>query len=263
MRFVAATDAPLTRLEGYSLVIPSLSVGNVGQLAVDILLATLRPKLVAAIDHPALLPVVGSDPLEQNSDLLMTAGEVFKCDKTKLVLVQVRSSVSKAGKASFVDDLLGWAVTSGLDKVVVLSSLAADERVDCQMAAAFRFLTNHKCQAIKEALLQTGMDLKELERKNTFPSTIPGQTEVAGDGLFLPGGGLTKSIHMKSLELDIPVVCLLTFASEGDNSGDALRMVAVMDKWLDIVPKRSDRPDIKFPISWEHMFGNPAPPRIY
>ena len=54
---------------------PSLSVGNVGQLAVDILLATLRPKLVAAIDHPALLPVVGSDPLEQNSDRLMTAGE--------------------------------------------------------------------------------------------------------------------------------------------------------------------------------------------
>ena len=54
---------------------PSLSVGNVGQLAVDILLATLRPQLVAAIDHPALLPVVGSDPLEQNSDRLMTAGE--------------------------------------------------------------------------------------------------------------------------------------------------------------------------------------------
>ena len=97
---------------------------------------------------------------------------VFKCDKTKLVLVQVRSSVSKAGKASFVDDLLGWAVTSGLDKVVVLSSLAADERVDCQMAAAFRFLANHKCQAIKEALLQTGMDLKELERKNTFPRQV-------------------------------------------------------------------------------------------
>ena len=82
---------------------------------------------------------------------------VFKCDKTKLVLVQVRSSVSKAGKASFVDDLLGWAAASGLDKVVVLSSLAADERVDCQMAAAFRFLANHKCQAIKEALLQTGI----------------------------------------------------------------------------------------------------------
>ena len=75
--------------------------------------------------------------------------------------------------------------------------------------------------------------------------------------------GIHTLCSVCSLELDIPVVCLLTFASEGDNSGDALRMVAVMDRWLDIVPKRSDRPDIKFPISWEQMFGNPAPPRIY
>ena len=94
---------------------------------------------------------------------------MFKCDRTKLVLVQIRSSVTKAGKASFVDDVLGWAASAGLAKVVVLSSLAADERVDCQMAAAgedVRVVVNN-CQ-LKEAM-ENGLGIKELERKNTFP----------------------------------------------------------------------------------------------
>ena len=52
---------------------PSLSVGNVGQLAVDILLATLKAERVGGLFHSALLPVVGSDPLLQDSDQLMTA----------------------------------------------------------------------------------------------------------------------------------------------------------------------------------------------
>ena len=54
---------------------PSLGVGNVGQLSVDILLASMQPKMVAAIEHPSLLPAVGSDPLVIDSDRLMTACE--------------------------------------------------------------------------------------------------------------------------------------------------------------------------------------------
>ena len=54
---------------------PSLGAGNVGQLSVDILLASMQPKMVAAIQHPSLLPAVGSDPLVIDSDRLMTACE--------------------------------------------------------------------------------------------------------------------------------------------------------------------------------------------
>jgi hypothetical protein len=54
---------------------PSVSVGNLGQLAADVILASVKPARVAAVDHPALLPVVGADPLDERDDHLMTACE--------------------------------------------------------------------------------------------------------------------------------------------------------------------------------------------
>lgn len=59
------------------------------------------------------------------------------------------------------------------------------------------------------------------------------------------------------------MVELLTFASEGDNTGDAIRMVAFVDQWLKVVPKVNGRPALKVPISWDNMFGNQAPNQIY
>jgi len=265
--FNPTTLAPLSKEEfqGYSLVIPALSVGNVGQLAIDVLLASLETRLVGSVDHPSLLPAVGSDPMVRNSDRLMTACEVFACDGPKLLVVQIRSSVARSGKASFVDDLLGWAANDlDLEKVVVLSSFASEERTDSQIGQsdAVRFLANGNARS-QILNMETGLGWRELEKKTTFPSMAPGQT--ASEGPYIPGGGLTKAIHLKSLDMEVPLVCLLTFASEGDNSGDALRMVAFLDQWLSLIPKRpaDSRPALKFPISWNHMFGNPAPNRIY
>ena len=38
-------------LSGHTVVLPAVSVGNVGQLAVDVILATLQPKLVSQVCH--------------------------------------------------------------------------------------------------------------------------------------------------------------------------------------------------------------------
>ena len=79
--------------------------------------------------------------------------------------------------------------------------------------------------------------------------------------LLMPFYSLDKS--------ELPLVELLTFASEGDNTVDAIRMVAFVDEWLKIVPKDgaaaggAGRPALKFPISWNHMFGNQPPTQIY
>ena len=39
----------LPDLSGFTMILPSVSVGNVGQLAVDVVLATLKPKLVTQV----------------------------------------------------------------------------------------------------------------------------------------------------------------------------------------------------------------------
>ena len=41
----------LPSLRDFTLLLPSVSVGNVGQLAVDVVLATLRPRLVSQVQQ--------------------------------------------------------------------------------------------------------------------------------------------------------------------------------------------------------------------
>ena len=47
MEFEAGITMP--DLSGFTLLLPSVSVGNVGQLAIDVVLATLQPSLVSQV----------------------------------------------------------------------------------------------------------------------------------------------------------------------------------------------------------------------
>ena len=195
------------------------------------------------------------------------------------MFLQLRSTIVKNRRDEFLDDILNWATNQELGKIVVLASFAADERIDSQIVGIpIRFLANRP--EVREEL--KALKWEELERKNTFPSLAPRSNESA-DSLFIPGGGLAKSFYNKryvnfkgkisinfsnwlplcSLKSKVTLVELLTFASEGDNTGDAVRMVAFLDEWMKVVPKVNDKPSLKFPISWNHMFGNSAPNQIY
>ncbi|KAI0503801.1 hypothetical protein KFK09_014744 [Dendrobium nobile] len=44
-----------------TLLLPGLSIGNVSQLAIDLLISSLRAKRIAYLDEPSVLPCVGND----------------------------------------------------------------------------------------------------------------------------------------------------------------------------------------------------------
>jgi hypothetical protein len=54
---------------------PSVSVGNVSQLAIDLLISTLQPKKWAVAWHPVFVPTVGGDPYSSLSNALSTSCE--------------------------------------------------------------------------------------------------------------------------------------------------------------------------------------------
>ena len=60
---------------GYVSLQPCISVGNVGQLAVDLLINTLRLPRAGHLHHPSLLPLAGSGAYSHTSGLLHTAAE--------------------------------------------------------------------------------------------------------------------------------------------------------------------------------------------
>ena len=60
-------DVQLPSLTGATLVVSCVSVGNVGQLAMDVILATLHRhghlSLVSQVNHPSVIPMCGADPI--------------------------------------------------------------------------------------------------------------------------------------------------------------------------------------------------------
>lgn len=55
---------------------PAVSVGNIGQLSVDLLISSLHCDKLARLDHPVFVPVVGSDPYDMHEKQdLTTAAE--------------------------------------------------------------------------------------------------------------------------------------------------------------------------------------------
>ena len=54
---------------------PSVSVGNVGQLATDLLVTKLKPKKIGMIWHSAIMPLVGGDPYDFSQSDITTSAE--------------------------------------------------------------------------------------------------------------------------------------------------------------------------------------------
>ena len=70
---------------------------------------------------------------------------VYKSEKDKLVIFQLRSGVAKRKEKDFISDLIAWCKESGIANVVHLSSVSADERVDNQIIGSpLRYLTTAK-----------------------------------------------------------------------------------------------------------------------
>ena len=119
---------------------PSVSVGNVGQLATDVILASLKPQLVTSIYHEAILPVVGLDPLNMKSEQLMTACQLYKTDS--VAILQIRSGIVPNKREEFLNDLAKWIKLHKFAKVILLTSTSSEERLDIQIRGSpFRFLS--------------------------------------------------------------------------------------------------------------------------
>ena len=85
------------------------------------------------------------------------------------------------------------------------------------------------------------------------------EARQGGNEVFIPGGGYTKALYEQCLQKEIPIVTMLTFASEGNNAQDGLGLANYFNTWAKVV----DKNDLKGPPSWTDLFGSAAPTSIY
>jgi len=253
MEFEAGVVLP--DLSGFTMLLPSVSVGNVGQLAIDVVLATLKPTLITQIIHPSLIPCCGADPLNVGSPVLTTAMQLYVHPESKLVVLQIRSGILPGKGSAFLTDLLEWAKENKITRLVCLTSSHAHERSDIQLRGSpLRFLASSALD--KDSPVPEGFT--RLETKERFPGLC---TEEQPEAVFIPGGGLAKRFLVGCEEKEMQGLVLLKFCAEGDNTQDAIQVADYLQQYTAWRPPTCS--NYLVPPSWQHLFGPPAPQEMF
>ena len=187
----------------YTLIIPSISVGNVPQLTIDLLISTYDLQKAATIWHPAVVPSVGSDPCWKYKYNICTACELYISEKIKIAVIQLRSSLEPQFLKSFLLDFSTEIIDLKFNKIIILSSLFA---YNMHNVTAPRFLYNANKLHLKHPMLNDEVD-------------------IAGCGYAIK---LYDSILQQSEEVNL--VALLKYCSEGDNRLDAIEMLEQLNE---------------------------------
>lgn len=235
-------------LAGSTIIVPDVSIGNVGQLAVDLLIETFQAERIGRLDDPSVLPCIGSRSFSHLPGPTFPL-ELFsiKSNDIPLLILQQRAPVAPGLQQEFADSLVAWARLSGIERVVTLGGLDGSFRRDDQLVGAqLRFYTSSAFKSLEEACLAIG--LRQLEEEFF--------TDKAVEQRLTPPWPFVKSCARAQLAH----VSILTFVLEGDNVPDAIKLadaaVTVLGRIGVAVPGKEG--GWKHPPSWMYALGGGA-----
>ncbi|XP_037391163.1 proteasome assembly chaperone 2 isoform X1 [Pygocentrus nattereri] len=254
--FVSAEDSTPS-FKGFTLILPAVSVGNVGQLAVDLIISTLNMPKVGHFHTDCLIPMVGNGPYS-SLEQLSTNAEVYSHSDLKLAALQIRSPVLQNKGKLFRKLLVSWIKSSGFSRTVLLSSSHAYQRDDQQLKGpALRYLLSPALQDVGDTLRELGW--AELEKVSVFPGINDSDKRH-----YIPGGGVTKGLYADCCAESVPLAVVLLFCSEGDNVPDAFTLTNHLNYWLHLLEKSPQgATPWKVPSSWRLLFGSGIPPLLF
>uniref|UniRef100_A0A914W0T9 Proteasome assembly chaperone 2 n=1 Tax=Plectus sambesii TaxID=2011161 RepID=A0A914W0T9_9BILA len=222
-----------------TLILPAISVGNVGQLAVDLLISSLDLELIAHSPANKLtLPLVGpSAYIQPGSKQLSTAVEVYSNKEKTLLVVQQRSDFISHARKEFLDSLVEWIVKMKIKRVVLLSSAFLSSQLDS-------FLQCSEVEKTRRFLSKAG--------SAAFPSVDNFEQQMVSsrfdDPKSLRGAGISTSLFQRLDERNVAMLALVRLCNEGeDNVADA---VAVVNLLNDVISLKPVDKEWKRPISW-------------
>ncbi|OVA18603.1 Proteasome assembly chaperone 2 [Macleaya cordata] len=259
-----------------TLILPALSIGNVGQLAIDLLVSSLRAERIGYLDDPSVLPCVGNDAYGSSlQGTLALPLEAYDSTSDALTLVQQRSPIVKGMMIEFAKNLANFAATSGKKHVVVLSSLDSGRRQKIDMSSNTQIYylsststdgTDGDCEKLGWKRLQEYNPEQRrwkylcdlAERDSMEEDSFSFEDEVVDEDYYpsLPFAALFSCCKAKGLK----VTCVLSYCSEGDNIPDSFLLAEAACKLLGKNPNKSHGNNDNgwlIPFSWRTMYGPP------
>ncbi|XP_071445117.1 proteasome assembly chaperone 2 [Hetaerina americana] len=245
-------------IQGSTVIVPSISVGNIPQLSVDLLIGTLNPVLVGYISHENLIPVVGPNAFHGQSAPMCAPCEVYYQAAHHMIILQIRGAIVPGSEKEFSHILCEWMLFLQPKRVIILMSVAAEIRQDkdingCQIR--FALPSNLKSQ-LSDELLNLGWFAYR------SPSTCSLDASLIGDDtngkLNAPSGGYGQHLYEIGIKKGLPLLGIMMFAYEGDNETEALALVNAVNSYLSL-----EITCWKRPISWALLYGSSPPPGLY
>ena len=268
MRFVTDKRGPAgaaSALAGCTLLVPSVSAGNVGQLAADLAVVGLGLVRLGWLEDPhhCVLPVAGADAYHRGDGRGATlhAGiEVYGPSSTAsggaVCVVQVRAPVVPGMRGTFSAGLATWATSVSPARVVVLAGATPDG----PKAVAEVELRAPPTSGVSAslgfgglvALLSPGAakDFTNLADGSSF-ATLDGPSDALG----LREGSLTMGLFRNFSEQNegtLPVLLATALVAEGDNVPDAVALLTAVSDALGL----GVDPGAPFPPSWAALHGS-------
>ncbi|XP_003746113.1 proteasome assembly chaperone 2 [Galendromus occidentalis] len=238
----------------WTLIFPVVSIGNAAQLAIDLLCSSLDTELCGYMHSVSLLPLVGGNPYKDGDPRLATACQLYACSSKKILLIQQRTPVSPSCRGEYSSKLTSWMKSMNFRLVVMLATCLSQFRSPEQLkGSALQYLCGNAVDKSTSKDIEN-FGWKIFEKQDPL-TKLP---DPEGGVYLMPGSGMARPILEKSFQSDVPVVMMLLYCSEGDNTPDALLLADSLNKWLRLADK-----GWRTPMSWSHLFGQAAPKELY
>ncbi|KDR75248.1 hypothetical protein GALMADRAFT_249235 [Galerina marginata CBS 339.88] len=255
MKFIQSPSS--LKLDGKVIVVPVVSTANVGQLSVDLLIATFSLERVAIFDSKFCVPVVGAREGGQKG--ITTPLELYGRPDVNFVVIQQRSPILKSMKVEFIETLLSFIKEYRFSAALFLSGVDLSNRTDSQMMTPTYQIRPGDIAILDETPLE-GLATLPIPTYTSPVQQRPKQPDEEAQIPFIPGGGLTRRILLSIPKgWNVPTACLLQFVLEGDNRADAGLLASVIVRILG-----KDVAQWKQPGSWRAgLFGTPHDQTLY
>ncbi|XP_037948634.1 proteasome assembly chaperone 2 [Teleopsis dalmanni] len=226
-------------LDGYTVVLPAICVGNAAQLACDLIISSKSLKRVGNIVHPALIPLYGPSAYQHEPEEKAAACEVYEGAEDKLLVIQFRSPLISKHSQSFHNELADLLQKLQPKRIIILSgSFGFEKRIIGGSSYGYR-----ASEAFKEA--------------HAAQFKVVGWNEFTGDVVY--GGGNCIKLYKLLEERSVPVMVLFRYLLDGDASMQAtviLRELNLICKDFLQISGKDDELKLVVPVSWKLLFGN-------
>ncbi|KAJ5068162.1 proteasome assembly chaperone 2 [Anaeramoeba ignava] len=276
-------DSKFQGFKDFTLILPTLSFGNVSQLAIDLILLNSQAIKIGILDHSCLSPFIGNDcisPDQTNSGQINTSMEVYV--KEKFAIIQQRSPVFLMYGKLFATDLMNWIQQQNFANIIFVTGADASFRTD-------KMITNKQI-IYQMNMTKSGIDLNfdfhnfnEIEWKNRSLIRSCGLFHRYIDEIVLENEkenekenenenendqnqkiqieSQMENLSIEPKETKLGFVALILFCYEGDNFYESELMAQAINQLTNLITLKPN--EWKKPYSWNFLVGREVDAAIY